>query len=176
MHDHWRLFLVEGIILIILGSAAILVPPLASLAVALILGWIFVLGGLLGLIASIAGRHAPGFWWSLASAVVTMVAGGLLLFWPVAGVISLTFVLTAFLLADGILMILFAIEHRRALSQRWGYLMANGILDLVLAGIIVWALPGSALWALGLVIGIDLVFGGYALVAMAFAARKSRGL
>lgn len=174
MHDHWRLFVVEGLILIVLGTAAVLVPTLASLAMSIILGWLFLVGGIIGLITSIVGRRAPGFWWSFISALVTLGAGGLLVLWPVSGAISLTIVLTAFLVADGILTIVFGIEHRRALSKRWGFLVANGLLDLVLAGIIVWAFPGSGLWVLGLIVGIDLIFGGYALVAMGFAGRTDQ--
>lgn len=176
LRDHWRLFLLEGIILVVLGSAAVVVPALASLAVAIFLGWLFLVGGFVGIVASVAARHAPGFWWSLISAIVTIIAGCLLVFWPFGGVISLAFVLTAFLVADGILMILFAIEHRRVLTPRWGYFLVNGILDLLLAGIIIWALPSSAIWALGLIVGVDLLFAGYSMVALALTARKHRTL
>lgn len=173
LHDHWRLFLIEGIILIILGSAAIIVPPIASLAVAITLGWIFLVVGIVGLVTAIAGRTAPGFWWALLSSIITIVAGVALIGFPVIGAVSITFVLTAYLVIDGVLMVFFAIDHRRELSQRWIMLMINGILDLALAAIIILALPASALWALGIIIGIDLVFGGFSLVAMALAARKA---
>ena len=172
LHVHWKFFLAEGIVLLILGSAAILVPAAASLAMAMVLGWIFVAGGGVGLLTTLFGHKAPGFWWSLLSALVTLAAGAALVGWPVSGVFSLTLVLTAFLIADGILTMLFAIEHRRGLAQRWGFLFLNGILDLILAGLIIWALPASAIWALGLIVGIDLIFGGWSLVAMAMAARK----
>ena len=171
MHDHWKLFLTEGIILVILGMAAIVVPVLASVVVAVFLGWLFAVGGIVGLIATVMGRRAPGFWWSLISALVALAAGVALIGWPVAGAISVTFVLTAFLVADGILMIAFGLEHRRSLSAQWGWLVVNGVVDLVLAGLIVWALPGSAVWALGLIVGIDLLFGGWSLIAMALSAR-----
>jgi uncharacterized membrane protein HdeD (DUF308 family) len=105
------------------------------------------------------------------SSLVTIVAGLALVGWPVAGAFSLTLVLTAFLIADGTLTILFGVDHRRRLSQRWGWILANGILDLILAGIIIWALPASFIWALGLIVGIDLVFGGWSLIAMALVAR-----
>jgi uncharacterized membrane protein HdeD (DUF308 family) len=173
LHAHWKLFLIEGLILLALGSAAIIVPPIASIAVSIFLGWVFLIGGVVGLIATFAGRQAPGFWWSLISAVLAVAAGVILIGWPVSGALSLTFVLTAFLIADGILTILFAIEHRRQLSQRWGWLLANGVIDLLLAGIIIVMLPGSALWVLGLIVGIDLVFGGWSLIVMAMAARKA---
>jgi uncharacterized membrane protein HdeD (DUF308 family) len=172
LHAHWQTFLIEGIVLIVLGSAAILVPPVASIAVAIVLGWVFLMGGVVGLIATIAGRGAPGFWWSLISALVSIAAGVALIGWPVAGSVSITFVLMAFLVADGVLTIMFALDHRRELSQRWIWLLVNGVLDLVLAAIIFLALPASAVWALGLIVGIDLVFGGFSLVAMAMAARK----
>jgi uncharacterized membrane protein HdeD (DUF308 family) len=171
IYQHRRLFLIEGIILVVLGIAAILVPPLASVAVALFLGWLFLIGGIVGLITTLSDRRAPGFWWSLLSAVVAIVAGILLILRPVSGAFSLTVVLTAFLLADGILMILYAIAHRRELSRRWGWLLANGIIDILLAGVIVLALPSSALWALGLIVGIDMLFGGWSLIAMSLASR-----
>jgi uncharacterized membrane protein HdeD (DUF308 family) len=116
-------------------------------------------------------RHAPGFGWALLSSIVTIVAGLLLVGWPFVGVVSLTLVLGAFLATDGIITILFAVEHRRQLSQRWGSLVANGVLDLVLAGVIAWLLPYAALWMFGVFAGIDFIFGGVSFIAMALAAR-----
>src|ERR1700736_1657519 len=113
LHDHWGLFLTEGIILVILGVIAIVVPPLATLAATIVIGWLFVISGIAGLIMAFQARHAPGFWWALLSAVIALVAGGLLLWQPLVGVLSLTFVLIAFFLIDGVLSIFLAIEHRR---------------------------------------------------------------
>src|SRR5215468_6301083 len=93
LHDHWGLFLAEGIILVILGLLAIVVPPLATLAVTFFIGWLFVISGIAGLIMTFMARRAPGFWWALLSAVIALIAGGLLLWQPVLGVLSLTFVL-----------------------------------------------------------------------------------
>jgi uncharacterized membrane protein HdeD (DUF308 family) len=171
LHEHWRLFVVEGLVMIVLGAAAIIVPSLASLAISVFLGWLFLIGGCVSLVTTIVSRHAPGFWWSLLSAAVTIGAGAVLISWPVSGVITLTFVLTAFLVADGVLTIAFAIDHRRQLSQRWGWVLVNGLIDLGLAGIIIIALPASAAWVLGIIVGIDMIFGGLALIAMARAVR-----
>jgi uncharacterized membrane protein HdeD (DUF308 family) len=172
LHEHWGLFLAEGIILVILGLLAIIVPPLASLAVTIFIGWLFVISGIAGLIMTFMARRAPGFWWSLISAVIALIAGALLLWQPVLGVLSLTFVLIAFFLIDGILSIILAIEHRRELVGRWGWILLSGIVDLIIA-IIIWAgLPGTAAWALGLLVGIDLVFGGTALIMVALHARR----
>jgi len=168
---HSRLFVIEGAILTFLGAAAIVVPQVATLAVEILLGWIFLIGGIIGLATTVIARHAPGFWWALASSVVSIVAGAFLLRSPIGGAISLTLILTCFLVADGIIMVLFGMEHRRQLSRQWGWFVANGVLDLFLAAIIIVALPGSVVWVLGLLIGIDLLFGGSSLIAIGFAYR-----
>jgi uncharacterized membrane protein HdeD (DUF308 family) len=171
IREHWVLFLSEGIALLILGMLAIFLPGVASLAATVIFGWLLLLSGIIGLIATFRARHAPGFWWSLLSALLGIIAGALLLGWPLQGVFSLTAVLIAFLLIEGILSIFYALEHRRGLSGRWGWMLASGVVDVVLAVILFAGLPGSAVWALGLLIGINMIFGGWALIMMALDAR-----
>jgi uncharacterized membrane protein HdeD (DUF308 family) len=166
-------YLVEGIVLVVLGMAAILVPVLATLAVAIFLGWLFLISGIFGLLTTFWMKHAPGFWWSLLSAMLGIVVGCVLIFWPVNGAISLTLVLIAFFAIEGVFSIMFGLEHKSALSGRWGWMVLNGAIDLVLAGIIFVGLPGSAVWALGLLVGIDLVFGGTALIGMALHAKHT---
>jgi uncharacterized membrane protein HdeD (DUF308 family) len=170
---HWRVFLAEGIGLIVLGIGALILPPLASIGVAILLGWLLLLGGIFGLVTTIVGRHAPGFLWSLLSSIIAIVAGFLLFGWPTAGALSLTLILTVFLAADGIVTIMIALDYRRALHGRWGWLLVNGGLDLILAAIIFLTLPASALWAIGIIVGIDLLFGGSSLVALSLAARNN---
>jgi len=172
LHEHWRLLLAEGIILVLLGIAAILLPPVAGLAITIFIGWLLLIGGVVGLVATLSARHAPGFGWSLLSAIVALLAGGVLLWNPLQGLLTLTYVLIAYFIVDGVLMIAYAITHRRELSGRWEWLMVNGVIDLVLAALILGGLPGSFAWALGLLVGIDLVFGGSSLIAMALAARR----
>jgi uncharacterized membrane protein HdeD (DUF308 family) len=168
---HWAMFLVEGIILVILGFAAIAVPLIATIALTIVIGWLFLISGIVGLITTFWARHAPGFWWSLVSALIGIAAGIVLLAWPLSGSVSLTLVLIAFFVIEGIATVLYAIEHRGQLSGRWGWMLVSGIVDLILAAIIFAGLPGTALWALGLLVGINLLFGGAALIAMALAAR-----
>jgi uncharacterized membrane protein HdeD (DUF308 family) len=173
LHDHWRLFLTEGIVLVILGIAAIVIPWVATLAVEIFIGWILLLSGIVGLINTFRMRHAPGFWWSLFSALLGIVAGVVLLAWPLSGAVSLTLILTVFLLFEGIASIMLALNHRHGFSARWGMMLVSGIIDIILAGIIFIGLPGTAAWAIGLLVGINLVFGGSALVSMALHARGS---
>ena len=171
IHEHWKLFLIEGVVLVLLGFAAILVPAIATLAFTLVIGWLFLFSGIVGLITTFYMRNAPGFWWSLLSAVIAVAAGIVLLRWPISGTISLTIVLITFFIMEGVITIMYAIDHRNQQSLRWGWMLASGIVDLVLAGIIFAGLPESATWALGLLVGINMVFGGTAMIGMALAAR-----
>lgn len=169
---NWKAFLIEGIVLVILGMAAIAIPQLAGIAVAIFLGWMFLISGAVGLYLTFSTRGMPGFWWSLASALLAIAAGLILLVQPIAGTLTLTIVVGAYFIAEGVATIMYALEHRRELSGRWGWLLASGILDLLVAAAIVTGLPGSAAWAIGLLVGINLVFGGTSLIGMALAARK----
>jgi uncharacterized membrane protein HdeD (DUF308 family) len=171
LHEHWVLFLVEGLVLVVLGLVAIMVPPIATLAVEILFGWLFLISGIMGLITTFWMRHTPGFWWALLSAVLGIAAGIVLLAWPLSGVLSLTLVLIVFFSVEGVATIMYALDHKRELSGRWGWMLASGIVDLIVAGIILAGLPGTAAWAIGLLVGINMVFGGSALIAMAMHAR-----
>jgi|SRR5580658_577279 uncharacterized membrane protein HdeD (DUF308 family) len=170
---HWGLFLSEGIALVVLGALAVAAPAIASVAAAALFGWILLVSGLAGLITTLRGRRVPGFAWSLVSALIGIAAGALLLGWPLQGTVSLTTILIAFLLIEGVVTILYALEHRTALSGRWSWMLASGVLDVVLGALLLAGLPGTALWALGLIVGINLLFGGWALILMALHARPS---
>jgi uncharacterized membrane protein HdeD (DUF308 family) len=173
MRAHWKAFLIEGILLAILGLAAMIVPPLASLAVTIFVGWMFLISGIAGLALTFWARAMPGFWWSLISAVLALIAGIVLLAQPAQGVYTLTLVIGVYFLAEGVATIMYALEHRRELSERWTWLLFAGIVDIVISFIIISGLPGSAEWAIGLLVGINLVFGGATMIGMALAARRA---
>ncbi|HLZ03662.1 MAG TPA: HdeD family acid-resistance protein [Bradyrhizobium sp.] len=173
MRRHWKAFLFEGVLLAILGLAAMIVPPLASLAVTIFLGWMFLISGVAGLAATYWARALPGFWWSLISAALAVLAGGILLARPMQGVLTLTIVIGAYFVAEGVATIMYALEHRRELSGRWSWLLVAGLMDILIAFLIIGGLPGSAQWAIGLLVGINLLFGGATLIGMALAARNA---
>src|ERR1700748_1870643 len=173
VREHWKAFLFEGILLVILGLAAIIVPPLASLAVTIFLGWLFLISGIAGLVLTFWARQLPGFWWSLISALLAIAAGFVLLTRPVQGTLTLTIVVGVYFVAEGVATIMYALEHRRELSQRWSWLLVAGLMGIVIAGIIIAGLPGSALWAIGLLVGINLLFGGATLIGVALAAHAT---
>jgi uncharacterized membrane protein HdeD (DUF308 family) len=172
LRSHWKFFLIEGIVLLILGAIAVCVPPLATVTVEILIGWLILLSGVLGLVMTFQTRGSPGFGWSLLSAVVGIAAGVVLLLWPLSGVLTLTVILTAFLTVEGVVSIMYALAHRRESSSRWQMMLLSGVVDLILAGLILAGLPGTAAWAIGLIVGINLLFGGVALVAIALQARS----
>lgn len=96
-----------------------------------------------------------------------------LLWQPLSGIFSLALVLIAFFVIEGVASIMFALEHKRELSGRWGWMLVSGVIDLILAAIIFSGLPGIAAWAIGMLLGSNMVFGGVALIAMALHARES---
>jgi len=172
LQRHWGLYLLEGIVLVVLGALAIVIPQLATLAVTILIGWLLLISGALGLIMTFWMRAAPGFWWSLISAALGILAGGVLVTRPVTGAISLTLVLIAFFIIEGIASIMFALEHRSQLPGGWGWMLVSGVVDLALSVMIFAGLPSTAAWAIGLLVGINLMFGGTALAAMALQAHK----
>src|SRR3954469_23371305 len=170
---HWKAFLFEGIVLAVLGLAAMIVPPLASLAVTIFLGWMFLISGIAGLVVTFWARQMPGFWWSLISAALAVLAGMILLARPMQAVLTLTIVLGAYFLAEGVTTIMYALEHRREPGRRWSWLLISGLLDIAISFMVITGLPSSAEWAIGILVGINLLFGGATLIGMALAARKS---
>src|SRR5450759_326900 len=102
VREHWKAFLIEGILLVVLGLAALIVPPLASLAVTIYLGWMFLIFGIAGLALTFWARQMPGFWWSLISAALAVVAGIVLLARPLQGTLTLTILVGAYFLAEGV--------------------------------------------------------------------------
>ena len=173
LHEHWLLFLIEGIVLVVLGMLAIVVPVVATIAVAILIGWLFLISGVVGLVTTFMARHAPGFWWSLVSAVLGIAAGIVLLGWPISGAVSLTLLLIVFFVIEGVASIMYALEHKKELTGRWAWMLVSGIIDLILAVIILAGLPETATWALGLLVGINMLFGGTSMIAIALHARGS---
>jgi uncharacterized membrane protein HdeD (DUF308 family) len=92
---------------------------------------------------------------------------------PVQGTLTLTIVVGAYFVAEGVATIMYALEHRRELSGRWSWMLVAGLMDIMISFFIIAGLPGSALWAIGLMVGINLLIGGTALIGMALAARNN---
>lgn len=172
IHAHWRVFLIEGVILILLGLMAVALPLVAGLAIAILIGWLILIGGAVGLVTSVLARSAPGFIWSLLSAVLWLLAGAVLLAAPATALVYFTILLIAWFAIEGVSMIMYALSHRQSATGRWGWALMSGIVNLVLAALLAAGLPDTAAWAVGLLVGVNLLFSGVSLAAMALVARR----
>jgi len=167
----WGLLMFEGVALIVLGVLAIAAPFFATIAVEIFIGWLFLIAGIVGLIAMFYADDIAAFLWTLVTAALSLCLGVLLLYKPGAGAAALTLALTAFFAAEGVFQIMTSLAYRKALPDAWGWLLASGVCDLILVAIIVASWPLSAAWMLGLLAGVNLLTSGCAIVMVAFAAR-----
>jgi uncharacterized membrane protein HdeD (DUF308 family) len=170
---HWRRFLVQGAVMIGLGILAAALPVATTLAVELLIGWLFIIGGVWRGVWLVRSSRMPGFGWSLAMAIVSVVLGILLLTMPLAGMLTLTMLLAAFLVLEAIGKIFFALDLRRH-SPHWGWILTAGMLNLLLAGLIFAGWPSTAAWAIGLVVAINMIAFGVSLVIISLTTRDAK--
>ena len=165
----WGWLLGLGILLSVLGLLLIAAPALGTLAIDLLVGWFLIIGGIAQLIHAFMEKAWRGFLLELASGALYLVVGVLLVFYPIAGAQALTIFLAAFLLVEGIVRIAMAMRLRPA--QGWAWVLFGGIVTVILA-LLIWSQwPASALWVIGLLVGINLLFTGWSLTMMAIAMR-----
>ncbi len=157
-------FIVESILLIILGIIAIALPFYATLSIELIIGWVLLLGGIVQLYKSIKTIKEPGGAISLLGAVIYICVGALMLLYPLTGILTLTLLIGAFFLLEGIAKIAISFELKPA--QNWGWVLVSGIIALIMAAIILFGWPGTSLWVIGLLVGINMIFFGISLLSL----------
>jgi uncharacterized membrane protein HdeD (DUF308 family) len=167
---HWKLFLFQGILMLFLGMLAVALPNIFTLEIELLVGWLFIVGGFFRAAAIFSKRHMPGFWWSLLSAVLAVVLGALLIARPLQGVITLTIVMTALFVIEGVAAVFVALEYRRYL-RNWSWTLFSGLVNLGLAFLIWQGWPSTAAWVIGLYVGVNMIFLGVPLIMTAIAAR-----
>lgn len=167
MTDGSKLVKTEGILFIIFGIIAIIVPVAATIAIDLIIGWLFLISGIIQAALSFQKMKTGGFILSFLSAALSVVVGTLLVANPFHGAVALTMLLAIFFVVEGVIEIALGLEFRG--RQNWIWLIASGIIALVLAYIIFSGLPGSAAWAIGTLVGINMLFFGFALISVSKA-------
>jgi len=169
---HWHLFLAQGVIMTGLGVLAVIWPQLSTVAVDVYVGWLFLLSGAVGLLTMFFAPSASAYFWSLFTSALSLFVGILLLWHPIEGAVSLTLVLIAFFIAEGIFQIAASLSYREAFPESWGWMLGSGIADLILAGVIISGWPGTASWALGLIVGVNLISSGIAIIMVAVTGRR----
>ncbi len=160
-----------GVLLIVIGLLALAAPLLAGVALTSIFAWFLLLGGVAHLVFAWHLRHAGGLVWELLVGLAYIVMGVFLFLHPVAGLVTLTVFLGAYLAFKGVAELVgwFAIRH----APGSGWLLFGGIISLVLAGMIFAQLPFSAAWVPGTLIGIAILFSGVSRLALGMSARRT---
>lgn len=163
-----------AVLLIVLGVIAVVLPNIGGLALTLYFGWLLVLGGIAFLL--FAWRtHARGVvWFQVLLGVVYLLIGAFLVFHPLSGLLTLTVVLAAYLLAEGVLELVVAFRARPAAGRGW--LVMDGVIALVIAMMIFASWPGSSVWAIGTLVGINMIFSGISRLMVGGAVRRHVGL
>jgi len=172
---YWGLFLFQGVVMLVLGVLALIWPMVATVAIDFYVGWIFLISGIVGLIAMFSADDVPAFLWTFVTAALSVAVGVLLIWKPVEGAVTLTLVLTAFFIAEGVFQIAASIAYRAVMPGSWGWMLVSGIADLGLAAVIIYGWPMTAGWVLGLVVGVNLITSGWAILMTAFAGREFAG-
>ena len=147
-----------GVLLVILGILAIGAPFVATMAVVFMTGWLLIFAGVEQIVYALQRHEERGLFTKLLLAALYIVAGVMLLRRPVTGAITVTMIIAALLIVDGVLEIVLAIRLRRAVATGW--LLTGGILSLVL-GFLIWrGLPNMSIYLIGTFLGIRLIFKG----------------
>jgi uncharacterized membrane protein HdeD (DUF308 family) len=167
---HWVWYLILGIVLLLGGMAAIAFPFLSTLTAKLALGWIFLFTGAVAVVHGFSAGNWRGFYWNLLIGILYVLAGAYLLLFPLAGIVTLTMVVAALFLADGILEIMMA--FRLPPHHSWGWVLASGVAALI-AGFLIWSrLPSSATWVIGFLVGIKMIMAGWSFIALALGSHE----
>ena len=145
-------------------------PLFSSVALALFLGWVLIIVGILQVVSLIGSTKVPHFWLQLVSAVLAIIVGFLFVNNPGAAVETLILLLIVFFMVEGVSKIVFALSVRPL--QNWGWVLASGVVGVLISA---YLLGNSALslWLLGIFIGIQLISQGVAIGSLALKARNS---
>ena len=169
--EKWGWFLALGIALIVAGLVAIAFPLLGTIAVKIMLGWLFLIGGVLMIMHAFQAPGWQGFFWELLVGILYAVAGAYLAFFPLTGLLTLAILLAVMFIIEGVFEVVQAFRVRP--HEGWGFLLLSGIAALAVGVLITLSLPSSAEWALGLLAGINLLFSGWSYVFLALAGRRA---
>lgn len=169
--EHRTWFTILGILLIILGIAAIAFPLVTTIAAKIFLGWLFLIGGIVQIVHAFSTQKWSEFFLDLLIGVLYVFVGAWLAFFPLTGILTLTIVLAVMFIIQGALELGMAFRMRP--QQGWGWMLFAGIIAILAGLLIIAELPSSATWAIGLLVGINLIVSGFAYLLLPMAAGKT---
>lgn len=159
-----------GVALVLLGLVALVYPLTTAIVVKIMMGWILLIAGISEIIFSFSTTKWGDFFLELIVGIVFTIAGVWLAFFPLTGIFTLTILLALAFLARGVLEIVSAFRMRPL--EGWGWLLVAGILGVIVGLFILNQFPSSAGWAIGLLVGINLIASGIAYISLAYSAKK----
>lgn len=159
-----------AVLMIVLGFAAMFKPFAAGLGISLFIAWIIVFSGVVHVVYAFAARNAGSFLWRTLIGVAYIVGGIYLMMNPSIALASFTLVLAAILIAEGVFQVMMFFQLRVLPGSSW--ILVDGILTLVLGGLIAYPWPGSSLWAIGTLVGVNLIVSGFTRLMFSVAARS----
>lgn len=165
----WRALMTVGVIAIVIGCIAILVPAVASVGTAIFIGWILLIAGLFMVAGAFTAHSLGTVVLRLLWAALTIIVGLWLIVEPHNGTLTLTVVLGIYFLFMGVTRLAIAFAARG--QQGAGIVGLSGFAGLLIGILILAKLPSSADWAIGLLVGIDLIFAGWMLVSLALVGK-----
>jgi uncharacterized membrane protein HdeD (DUF308 family) len=169
--EQWQFLLGAGVILAILGVLAIVFPFVTGVAISVLFGALLIVGSILHFAQAFSGRGWSGFIVQILLGVLYAVAGISLMANPVVGLATLTILLVAFFVIDGILEIVMGIRLRG--ERNWVWPIVSGVISLALAYLIWTGFPSSAVWAVGLLVGVGLLTSGLQMILVAMGGRRA---
>ena len=169
MVHHWGWFLGFGIVLMVLGIVAVVRSTTATIASMVFFGWLLVLSSVIQFVEAFMVGRWEGFFLHLLIAILFGIVGLLMVVRPVISAEALTFLMSVFFLLGGLYQLVAAVWTH---LPGWGWHALNGIIAAVMGVLILAQWPVSGLWVIGLFVGIDLIFYGWAWIALALDLRK----
>jgi uncharacterized membrane protein HdeD (DUF308 family) len=168
-HSFW--YLAQGALMVVGGILALVYPVVSSVAVVFLLGWLLIISGVVQGISLIGARNVPHFWLALVSVVLSVIIGVLFLRNPGEGLLTLTLLMLVFFMIEGISKVIFSLTIRP--FPNWGWVLASGIVGILLACYLWASLPVTAIWLLGVLLGLQLICEGAALGYLAWKVRTN---
>ena len=168
-HSLW--YLIQGALMILGGILALIYPIISSVAAILFLGWLLIVSGIVQGISLIGAQNVPNFWLQLVSAVLSIIVGVLFLRRPGEAVVTLALLLIVFFMVEGFAKLVFSLTIRPL--PNWGWVLASGIIGILLSFYLLANLTTTAVWLLGVLLGIQLICEGVALSSLAWRVRRS---
>ena len=166
-------YILEGVILIMLGLLAIWLPVFTTFSLTILLGSILLIGAVMQIHRTFRGVKTFFFWISLINCLLVIIIGGLLLFYPLHGMIFLTLLLSIYFLIQGITQISMGV-HIKSISPNWKFLVVSGIISIILSTLIWSKWPSISTWFMGLLVGINLLLFGISLLFFSIKGEPPR--